>query len=56
MTENVIDDAAQVIDDAGTRRGREAQARWRARRRPGLVTRRPELEHDWLDAQTILAR
>jgi hypothetical protein len=49
---NVIDDAAQVIDDAGTRRGRlrEAQARWRARRRPGLVTRRLELEHDWLDA------
>jgi hypothetical protein len=46
MTENVIDDAAPVIDDAGTRRGqlRDAGAMARA----GQC--RLELEREWLDA------
>jgi predicted kinase len=46
MTENVIDDAAPVIDDAGTRRGqlRDAGAMARAGRC------QLELEHKWLDA------
>jgi hypothetical protein len=35
MTENVIDDAAQVIDDAGTRRGRSRDAQARCARGAG---------------------
>ena len=53
-TETVSADAG-VSDYAGQRsarqdQNRDAQARWRARRRLGLVTRRLVIEREWLDA------